>query len=239
MIIERLFGRRPVRAGARAPSRSRSLILVFSEITPKVIGATHADRIAPLVALRAHAAAEAADHAGRLVRQPVRAGAAQAAADPARDRTPAPSSSRRRSCARWCSRASTSAASTARCSPTCSSSRAITRRRRDDAAQPDPRARPRRPSRAAAPAARDVATTRALPVYEDTLDNIVGVLHVKQVVALQQSRRGRRRAAAASCCARPTSCRRARRCSTQLHAVPERPRAPGRSSSTSTASSRA
>ena len=30
-------------------------ILVFSEITPKVVGAAHADRIAPLVSLRARA----------------------------------------------------------------------------------------------------------------------------------------------------------------------------------------
>ena len=42
--------RRRARARRRAPSSSRSLILVFSEITPKVIGAAHADRIAPLVA---------------------------------------------------------------------------------------------------------------------------------------------------------------------------------------------
>ena len=48
-------------------------ILVFSEITPKVIGAAHADRIAPRRELRACADAQGGD-AGRLVRQPVRPG---------------------------------------------------------------------------------------------------------------------------------------------------------------------
>ncbi len=35
-----------------------------------------------------------------------------------------------------------------------------------------------------------------LPVYEGALDNIVGVLHLKQVLRLQPGRRDRRRAAA-------------------------------------------
>ena len=80
------------RCSARASSRwrsarssSRSCILVFSEITPKVIGAAHADRIAPVVELLLCADAEGG-HAGRLVRQPVRAGAAQAAAHQAHER---------------------------------------------------------------------------------------------------------------------------------------------------------
>ena len=77
--------RRRTRARRSAPSRFRFAILVFSEITPKVIGAAHADRIAPLVELRAGAAAQGG-HARRLVRQPVRAGAAQADADQARER---------------------------------------------------------------------------------------------------------------------------------------------------------
>jgi Mg2+/Co2+ transporter CorB len=58
------------------------LILVFSEITPKVIGATHADRIAPSSA--SCCAAAQGRRSRRLVRQPLRAGAAQALSDPAR-----------------------------------------------------------------------------------------------------------------------------------------------------------
>ena len=121
VIVERLFGEGQfvLAAGTVAVTFA---ILVFSEITPKVIGATHADRLAPFVVLCAHAAAEAADHLDRRVRQPVRAGPAPALAD-AGDANPAPKSSRPRSCARWSSRASISAASIARCSRTCSSSR--------------------------------------------------------------------------------------------------------------------
>ena len=78
-----------------------------------------------------------------------------------------------------------------------------------------------------------------LPAYEDELDNIVGVIHLKQVVA-SAARRGRssRRRCARSCgpayfvpgrhaAARPAP------------AVPDRPRAARASSSTNTASSRA
>ena len=112
------------------------------------------------------------------------------------------------------------------------------RRRRDDAAQPDPRDRPRRPSRRCC--AQQLATSyhTRLPAYEDELDNIVGILHLKQVVAAAARRRTRRRTPALDPAPRLFRARRARRCSPSCSS--SRPTASGSgSSSTNTASCRA
>ena len=73
----------PCACSAKANGRWRServavtfLILVFSEITPKVVGAAHADRLAPLVSF-VLAPMLRALQSDRLVRQPVRAGPAE------------------------------------------------------------------------------------------------------------------------------------------------------------------
>ena len=115
VITVRLFGQGewPLALGTVAVT---FLILVFSEITPKVVGAAHADRLAPLVSF-VLAPLLRSLRPDRLVREPVRAGRAQGcfAFDPRRN--PA-RRCRRKSCARWCSKArSISAASTRRCSP--------------------------------------------------------------------------------------------------------------------------
>ena len=51
-----------------------------------------------------------------------------------------------------------------------------------------------------------------LPVYEDELDNIIGTLHLKQVLHLQHAGGIDRARRSPACCARRTSCRAARRC---------------------------
>ncbi len=74
-------------------------ILVFSEITPKVIGANHADRLAPIVAYPLTGLLRAFVFRG-VVHQPVLARAAEPDAPAAQGGAPA-RRCRSRSCARW------------------------------------------------------------------------------------------------------------------------------------------
>ena len=106
-----------------ARSRSRSCLLVFSEITPKVVGAAHADRIAPLVALRRwRRCCSSLRPIVWFVNLFVQGAAAAAplAAAPANRSTTLTQEELRSLVLEG---ASTSAASTRRCSPTCWTSR--------------------------------------------------------------------------------------------------------------------
>ena len=76
-----------------------------------------------------------------------------------------------------------------------------------------------------------------LPAYEDELDNIVGIVHLKQVVAPAAGGNDRRAGAALD--PAPGVFRAGRNAVARaVAAVPDRPRAPRASSSTNTASSR-
>ena len=98
------------------------LIIVFSEITPKVIGATYPERTALLLSYPAEGEPARA-RSGVVVRQPVRAAAALAAAHRDAAGRRRRRSSRPRRSARWCSsRRSSCRRSTARSCSTCSTS---------------------------------------------------------------------------------------------------------------------
>ena len=120
VITKRLFGEGELALALGTVAISFAL-LVFSEITPKVVGAMHADRIAPIVSYILAPMLKAATPVVWFVNLFVQA-LLKLLRIRQHERVRA-RSSRRRSCARSCWRASTSAASTGRCSPTCSTSR--------------------------------------------------------------------------------------------------------------------
>ena len=84
VITKRLFGEGELALALGTVAISFAL-LVFSEITPKVVGAMHADRIAPIVSYILAPMLKAATP-DRVVRQPLRPGTAQAAAHQAHER---------------------------------------------------------------------------------------------------------------------------------------------------------
>ena len=214
VITKRLFGEGEL-ALALGTVAITFAILVFSEITPKVVGAAHADRIAPVGELScSRRCCRLAYPVVWFVNLFVQ-GLLQAAAHQARRRVAA-RRCRRRRCAALVLEGQYFRGKHRAMLANLLDLEAVTRRRRDDAAQPDPRARPRREAGAARAAARDLATTRGCRSYEDALDNIVGI-------AAPEAGRARcsrpARSTPSSCarsCARPTSFRPARRCSTQL-----------------------
>ncbi len=119
-ITKRMFGEGELALGLGTLAITFA-ILVFSEITPKVVGAAHADRIAPAVSYVLLPMLKAARPVVWFVNLFVQGLLRAMRISPAGGRRAR--RCRRRSCARWCSKASTSAASTGRCSRTCSISR--------------------------------------------------------------------------------------------------------------------
>ena len=117
-IARRYFGDSEL-ALVIATGAAAFFILVFSEITPKVIGAAYPERIA-LPASYVLTPLLQADAAVRLVREPLRAGAAEAHAPRSPQAGGASTRSRSRSCARSCSRPAISRRSTRASSSTSS-----------------------------------------------------------------------------------------------------------------------
>ena len=182
VITKRLFGEGRARAGAR---HGGDLLRAARFLGNHAEGGRRDARRSHRADRELHPGADAEGrHARRVVRQPLRPGTPQAAAHQPHERIRV-DADRRRSCARSCSRASISAASTARCSPICSTSKPSPS---NDVMTPRNQIHALDLSAKSATLTQQLATSyhTRLPAYEDTLDNIVGVIHLKQVVHLQR-----------------------------------------------------
>ena len=190
MITKRLFGEGELALALGTVAISFAL-LVFSEITPKVVGATHADRIAPIVSYILAPMLKAATPIVWFVNLFVQ-GLLKLLRIPSRRASPATTLTQEEL------RSLVLEGQYFR-----GKHRAMLANLLDlEAVTVDDVMTPRNQIHAldltAKPAhlAQQLATSyhTRLPAYEDELDNIVGVIHLKQVVGLQQrgdDRRGR------------------------------------------------
>ena len=211
VIAERLFGEGEL-ALAAGTLAITFLILVFSEITPKVIGAAYADRHRAVVALRAHAAAEAADHPVVWFVNIFVQGLLKLAAHQSRRGRGTEQLSQEELRSLVLEGSQYFRGKHRAMLANLFELEAITV---DDVMMPRSQIhahRPRGEADAAAPAARDVATTRGCRSTRTRSTTSSASCTLKQVVALAAERRDRRRAAARAAAPALLRAGRARRC---------------------------